>query len=162
MVINPIDTFEFDNGGNMMGKAEQIQQGQKIARAGKMILLISLSAIALLVIACILFVAFWGGAFNFLFPKEVATYNSPDGEYSLVFEQMGDPVWPFGPTDVRLTLKNSNGKMINRVSTQIHDDGTCACEHNISSISWNNDAVVVILQGSEMQDKKVSLPYKKN
>ena len=42
-----------------MGKAEQIQQGQKIVRAGKMILLISLSVIALLVIACILFVAFY-------------------------------------------------------------------------------------------------------
>ena len=54
------------------------------------------------------------------------------------------------------------GKVINRVSTQIHDDGLCASERNISSISRNNDAVVVILQGSKMQDKKVSLPYKKN
>ena len=53
------------------------------------------------------------------------------------------------------------GKMINRVSTQIHDDGLCASERNISSISRNNDAVVVILQGSEMQDKKVHYHIKR-
>ena len=96
-----------------------------------------------------------------MFPHEVATYSSPDGEYSLVFEQMGDPVWPFGPTDVRLTLKNSNGKIIKRVSTQIHDDGACAREYHIASVAWNDDAVVIVLRGSEMQDKEVSIPYKK-
>ena len=144
-----------------MGKAEQLQQGKKIVRGSKIILLILLSVIALLIVACILFVGFWGGAFNFLFPKEIATYNSPDGEYSLVFEQMGDPVWPFGPTDVRFTLKNSDSKIIKRVSAQIHDDGLSAGEGHISSISWNDDAVVLILQGSEMQDKEVSIAYNK-
>ena len=145
-----------------MGKAEQLQQGRSIVRASKIILFILLGLIALLFLAGSLFVAFWGGAFNFLFPKEVATYHSPNGEYTLILEQMGDPAWPFGPTDVRLTLKNSGGKMINRVSTQIHDDGSCASEHHISSVSWNDDGVVVILRGSEMQDKDVAISYKKN
>ena len=145
-----------------MGKAEQIAQGRKIAKAGKIVLLIFLIAIALLIIAFILFIAFWNGVFNFMFPKEVATYSSPNNEYSLIFEQMGDPQWPFGPTDIRLTLKNSGGKIIKRVSTQIHDDGTHAKEYNIKSISWNDDAVVIILRGSEMQDKEVSITYNKN
>ena len=142
-----------------MGKAEQIEMGNKIAKAGKIILITLSSVVALLIIACILFLAFWGGVFNFLFPKEIATYNSLDGEYSLIFEQMGDPVWPFGPTDVRLTLKNSDDKVIKRVSTQIHDDGCNAGEHNVVSVSWNDDAVVVILCGQEMQDKEVARPY---
>ena len=94
-------------------------------------------------------------------PKEIATYNSPDGEYSLVFEQMGDPVWPFGPTDVRLTLKNYDGKIIERVSTQLSDDGANAHEYNIASISWDKDAVVVVLRASEMEDKEILIAYKK-
>lgn len=144
-----------------MSKAEQIARGKKFVKTAKIILLIFLCAVVLLFIACSFIGAYWGGYFNFMFPHEVATYSSPDGEYSLVFEQMGDPVWPFGPTDVRLTLKNSNGKIIKRVSTQIHDDGACAREYHIASVAWNDDAVVIVLRGSEMQDKEVSIPYKK-
>ena len=145
-----------------MGKSQQMEQGKKLCKAGKVILVILFSALALLVVACLLFIGFWNGVFNFLFPHEVATYNSPDGEYSLLFEQMGDPQWPFGATDVRFTLKTSNGKVIDRVSTQIHDDGANAGEHNISSIFWNDEAVLLILHGSEMQDKEISISYKKN
>ena len=72
---------------------------------------------------------------------------------------MGDPAWPFGQTDVRLTLKNNNGKIIERVSTQLNDDGTNASENNIASIFWNDDAVIVILRASEMKDKEVSISY---
>ena len=108
-----------------------------MSKAGKTILII-LSIAVVLVFGAFLFVgALWNGTFNFLLPKEIATYQSPDGEYSLVFEQMGDPAWPFGPTDVRLTLKN-----------------------NIASISWNDDEVVVVLRASEMKDKEVVMEYK--
>ena len=124
------------------------------------VVLIILSITVAFVIGAYLFVgAFWSGAFNFMLPKEISVYNSPDGEYSLVFEQMGDPAWPFGPTDVRLTLKNSDGKVIKRISTQVHNDGGSASKWNIKSIFWNNDAVVVILQGAEMEDKEVSIAY---
>ena len=109
--------------------------------------------------AFLLLGAIWNGTFNFIQPKEIATYNSSNGEYLLVFEQMGDPEWPFGPTDIRLTLKNHDGKIIERVSTQLLDDGANASEHNIVSVSWNDDAVVVVLRASEMQDKEISIAY---
>ena len=113
-----------------------------------------------LIIGAWLFIgALWSGTFNFMLPEEIATYNSPDGEYLLVFEQMGDPAWPFGPTDVRLSLKNHNGKTIKRISTQVHNDGAGASEWNIKSMSWNNDAVVVVLQGAEMEDEEISITY---
>lgn len=133
-----------------------------MSKTGKIILLILSIVVALIIGGYLLVVAFWNGTFNFMLPKEIATYNSPDGEYSLVFEQMGDPQWPFGPTDVRLTLKNYDGKIIERVSTQLSDDGANAGEHNIASISWDNDAVVVVLRASEMEDKEVSIAYKKS
>ena len=126
------------------------------------IVLIILSVALVVIIGAYLFIgALWSGAFNFIQPKEIVTYSSPNGEYSLVFEQMGDPQWPFGPTDVRLTLKNHDGKIIERVSTQLSDDGANASEHNIASISWNDDAVIVVLRASEMKDKEISIAYNK-
>ena len=133
-----------------------------MGKAGKIVLLILSITVALLISAWLFVGALWSGAFNFMLPEEVATYNSPDGEYSLVFEQMGDPAWPFGPTDVRLTLKNHDGKIIKRLSTQVHNDGGCASEWNIKSISWNHKAVVVILRGAEMKDKEVIIVYNEN
>ena len=132
-----------------------------MSKIGKVVLIILLVALGLLLAAWLFVGALWSGAFNFMFPQEVATYHSPDTEYSLVFEQMGDPAWPFGPADVRLTLKNSNGKVINRISTQVFNDGGPASEWNMKSISWMDDAVVVILQGAEMEDKEVSISYNK-
>ena len=132
-----------------------------MSKIGKIVLIILLLALGLMVAAWLFVGALWSGAFNFMFPQEVATYHSPDTEYSLVFEQMGDPAWPFGPADVRLTLKNSNGKVINRISTQVFNDGGPASEWNMKSISWMDDAVVVILQGAEMEDKEVSISYNK-
>lgn len=103
--------------------------------------------------------ALWNGTFNYMHPKEIETYTSPDSEYLLVFEQMGDPQWPFGPTDVRLTLKYHNGRIIERISTQLSDDGANASKHNIVSVSWNDDAVIVILRASEMEDQEVLIMY---
>ena len=133
-----------------------------MSKAGKIILIIFLIVVALIIGAWLFIGALWNGAFNFMLPEEIATYNSPNGEYSLIFEQMGSPEWPFGATDVRLTLKSHEGKTIKRLSTQVHNDGGCASEWNIKSISWNNDAVVVILRGAEMEDKEVSIAYNKS
>lgn len=128
----------------------------------KIVLIILSVSVALMVGACLLIGALWNGEFNFTQPREIETYISPDGEYSLVFEQMGDPKWPFGPTDVRLTLKNREDKIIEHVSTQLSDDGTNASENNVVSVSWNKDSVMVVLQASEMKDKEVSIAYNKN
>ena len=131
-------------------------------KAVKVVLIIVSIAVALIIGAWLFIGAVWSGVFNFLRPNEIATYHSPDGEYSLVFEQMGDPEWPFGPTDVRLTLKNHDGKIVERVSTQVFNDGGNASEYNVASVSWNDDSVIVVLRADEMEDKEVSLAYEKS
>ena len=132
-----------------------------MTKAGKIVLTI-VSVVIVLIISAWLFVgALWTGAFNFMFPEEIATYRSPNGEYSLVFEQMGDPAWPFGPADVRLTLRNHTGKIIERVSAQVFNDGGSASKDNIASIAWNDDAVIIVLSACEMEDKEVSIAYTK-
>ena len=136
--------------------------GWIMKKLGKIALITVIIAVVFLIGAWLFVGALWSGAFNFLFPTEVATYQSPDGEYSLVFEQMGDPAWPFGPADVRLTLKNQNGKVIERVSTQVFNDGGSAYEGNIAAISWNEDGVTIVLTACEMEDKEISIAYKRN
>ena len=130
-------------------------------KAGKIVLIILSIAVAFMIAAYLFIGALWSGAFNFMDPREIATYKSPDGNYTLVFEQMGSPDWPFGSTDVRLTLKNHDGKVIKRVSTQVSNDGVGVDEDNVVSVSWNDDAVVVVLRASEMDDKEVSIAYNK-
>ena len=132
-----------------------------MSKTGKIVLVIFLIAVAFIIGAWLFVGVLWTGAFNFMLPEEIATYHSPDGEYSLVFEQMGDPAWPFGPADVRLTLKNHTGKIIERVSAQVFNDGGSAGKDNIASISWNDDAVIVVLSACEMEDKEVSIAYTK-
>ena len=130
-----------------------------MTKAGKIVLTIVSVVIVLIISAWLFAGALWTGAFNLMLPEEIATYHSPDGEYSLVFEQMGDPAWPFGPADVRLTLKNHTGKIIERVSAQVFNDGGSASKDNIASIAWNDDAVIIVLSACEMEDKEVSIPY---
>ena len=61
-----------------------------MSKIGK-IVLITVSIAVVLIIGAYLFIgAVWSGVFNFMCPKEISAYNSPDGEYSLVFEQMGE------------------------------------------------------------------------
>lgn len=136
-----------------------LKKKNAMGKVGKALLITVSIAVVLFIGAWLFIGALWNGAFNFLLPQEIATYQSPDGEYSLVFEQMGEPEWPFGSTDVRLTLKNRKGKVIERVSTQVSNDGADATEYNIASISWNDDAVIIILRACEMNDKEISIAY---
>ncbi len=116
---------------------------------------------ALLAAAVIVFVLWWSGDLNGLFVKEVAVFESPGGSCSLVFQQLGEPDWPFGQTDVRLTLKDENNRTLNRVDTAIQDDGGNASAGNVKSVEWTDDCVIVILQASEMTDEEVIITYKK-
>jgi len=78
----------------------------------------------------------------------------------LTFQQLGEPQWPFGPTDVRLLLKDQQGKIIKKYDTSIGDDGANAGERNIASVEWFDDNVIVILQASEMEDREIIIPFK--
>ena len=132
-----------------------------MSKTSRIILTIFLISVVIVIVGFYLVIAFWNGTFNFMLSNEIATYNSPNGEYLLVFEQMGDPGWPFGPTDVRLTLKDQKGRIIERVSSKIYNDGASASKKSIRSVSWRDDVVVVVLQGDEMPDEEIIIPYNK-
>ena len=117
--------------------------------------------IAVVIALCLGFWAFLIAVFRGAFAgnTEIARYQSPDKEHVLVIEQIGDPAFPFGPTEVRATLKNQNGKKIKQVPAILYHDGACAHEDNIKSVSWGESAVVIVFTASEMQDLKVVIEY---
>lgn len=104
---------------------------------------------------------FWNGAFDKAVITDITSCKSPDADYYLMFQQVGDPEWPFGKTDVRLTLKDLNNETLNSVDTYIQNDGANAGEGTIKSVEWTGTSVIVILQASEMTDKEIVISYHK-
>ena len=122
------------------------------------IVLIILSTLFVIVIAFIgTFVLWWNGAFDKFIVREIVSYE--ENGYTLIFQQLGDPQWPFGSTDVRLLLKNQQGKVISKYDTSIQDDGANAGERNIASVEWFEDRVIVILCASEMEDREIIISF---
>ncbi len=123
------------------------------------IILILLSILFVIVIALIgTFVLWWNGAFNKFDVRDIVSYE--ENGYTLTFQQLGEPQWSFGPTYVRLLLKDQQGKIIKKYDTSISDDGVDAGEHNVASVEWFDDKVVVVLQASEMEDKEITIMFK--
>ena len=122
------------------------------------IVLIILSTLFVIVIAFIgTFVLWWNGAFDKFIVREIVSYE--ENGYTLIFQQLGDPQWPFGSTEVRLILKNQQGKIINKYDTSIQDDGANAGERNIALVEWFEDRVIVILCASEMEDREIIISF---
>ena len=127
-------------------------------RIHKTITIILTSLLILGVILIGTFALWWNGAFNKLDVKNIASYEK--NGYTLFFQQLGDPQWPFGSTDVRLLLKNPQGKVISKYDTSIQDDGANAGERNIALVEWFEDRVIVILCASEMKDREITFSFK--
>ena len=48
--------------------------------------------------------------------------TSPDGEYKIVFQAVGEPDWPFGPSHARIVLKH-NGDTVAKRRYDVANDG---------------------------------------
>lgn len=126
-------------------------------RIHKTITIILTSLLILGVILIGTFALWWNGAFNKFDVRDIVSYE--ENGYTLIFQQLGDPQWPFGSTDVRLLLKNQQGKVISKYDTSIQDDGANAGERNIASVEWFQDRVIVILCASEMEDREIIISF---
>lgn len=127
-------------------------------RKNKTVLIILSILFVIVILLMGTFALWWNGAFNKFIVREIVSYE--ENGYTLIFQQLGDPQWPFGSTDVRLILKNQQGKVLNKYDTSIQDDGANAGERNIASVEWFEDKVIVILCASEMKDKEITLSLK--
>lgn len=76
---------------------------------------------------------------------------SQDGTHELLFQQVGDPDWPFGSTHARVILKDGN-KIITKYKFDVHNDGANVSE-NSWIVDWNDDSVDYVVYGEEQSDQ---------
>ena len=86
---------------------------------------------------------------------DVASYTSPDGKYELVFQQIGDPDWPFGHTHARLVLKDESGTVA-RYSFDMANDGGVASPEDWK-VTWREDCAEAVISGKEQNDNQYIL-----
>jgi len=54
--------------------------------------------------------------------SDIDAVTSPDGEYKIVFQAVGEPDWPFGPSHARIVLKH-NGDTVAKRRYDVANDG---------------------------------------
>lgn len=89
--------------------------------------------------------------------NSVDSSTSQDGKYELLFQQIGEPDWPFGYTHARLVLKDELGT-IAKYSFDVRNDG--ASVHSDSwQVIWKEDSVEVVISGKEQNDEQYILYF---
>ena len=88
---------------------------------------------------------------------DVASYTSPNGKYELLFQQVGDPDWPFGHTHARLVLQDEAGT-IAKYSFDIADDGANASS-DLCQVTWKATQVEAVISGEEQNDNQYILYF---
>ena len=80
----------------------------------------------------------------------VASFVSEDGRHELLFQQVGDPDWPFGYTHARLVLKDDSGT-IAKYSFDVANDGGNV-QPDSCLVCWKADCVEAVISGEEQSD----------
>ena len=80
---------------------------------------------------------------------------SPDGQYRLLFQQIGEPDFPFGYSHAKITLYDGE-KKVDSFNEDIADDGGQFRMANYS-VEWMKKGVVVTFKGSEQADREVAV-----
>ncbi len=87
----------------------------------------------------------------------VDTVQSPDGNYELLLQSVGEPYFPFGDTPGRLILQNGK-TVVAKTDFEIANDGA-SFSARAWSVTWYDDHVEVVLSGEEQLDELVTLYY---
>lgn len=89
---------------------------------------------------------------------KVSEYTNPTNQYNVVFQAVGAPEWPFGSTQIKITLLDDVKKVVKSFKYYINDDGARAGEHNIH-VKWFENYVEITLSGSEQEDDIYKIDY---
>lgn len=87
----------------------------------------------------------------------VDTVQSPDGNYELILQSVGEPYFPFGDAPGRLVLKNGEN-VVAKANFEIANDGA-SFSAGSWSVTWCDDHVEAVLSGEEQIDELVTLYY---
>lgn len=82
---------------------------------------------------------------------EIDSSNSPNGKYKVIFQEVGEPDWPFGHSHARLLLLEQDRILI-KEKFDVADDG-CRLSTGNWNVNWDDDCVQIIISGKEQPDK---------
>ena len=122
--------------------------------------MISIRIFTIIAAIFILLLLLLGGSFYYkaeLELKPVVQEVSPDGRAELTVSMVGEPAWPFGPTDCRFELY-VEGKRVVKHGFSIHNDGVSATENNFS-VTWHKDHVEILVTAEEQPDELCIIYY---
>ncbi len=119
----------------------------------------------ILIILLVIFVIFSILGLSFIYITEIRVtdiekYTNSLNGYTVLFQAVGEPDWPFGDTKVKVSLLDENDKEIDSFIESISDDGSMARDSNID-IEWFDTFVQITLSGSEQSDEIYDIQYKK-
>ena len=87
----------------------------------------------------------------------IAIIENEERGYTVELQEVGT-AFLFGPSSVRVILKNSSGRVIDRFTDKIQNDGGTLDEGNIS-VSWHAGCVEVVLSGEEQENHIYQMNY---
>ena len=111
-------------------------------------------------IAFSLIIAIIAGSFIYVSKYKtnvVASSASPDGQYELLLQQIGEPDWPFGYTHARLVLKDKS-KTVAMHSFDVANDGGIIDAENWK-VTWKENCVEAVISGEEQNDNQFILYF---
>lgn len=82
--------------------------------------------------------------------NDVDSSVSSDGKFELLFQQIGDPDFPFGFTHTRLVLKDESGTISTYSFDVANDGGNVSCRS--WQVTWRENCVEVVISGEEQND----------
>lgn len=121
----------------------------------KSLRIICIVAAAVIAVALILF-----GIFEYTAKYKIDvidSFLSFDGNFELMFQSVGEPDWPFGPSHARFVLK-CNGEVLTKYKLDVFNDGKNLCDANWQ-VLWKDRSVEVLIIGEEQEDVLYSLTF---
>ena len=81
----------------------------------------------------------------------IAKFENQENGYSVVFQEIGS-AFLFGSSDVRVLLKDERGKVVDKIVSEIGNDGSTLGKWNIT-VSWTHTGVHITFHGQEQKDE---------
>ncbi len=82
--------------------------------------------------------------------KEVSSYESSDGSYTLHYYQKGSPAWPYGSVKVEIGVKEQGKRrFIDKETFSLNNDGAGASEFDIKDVRWFDERVEIDIKGAD-------------
>lgn len=81
---------------------------------------------------------------------DIDSSTSPNGDYTVLYQNVGEPDWPFGYSHARLVLKHKD-KTVSKYKFDVANDGG-VLQPDSWSILWKDNCAEVTISGEEQSD----------